>query len=63
MAATAHREPSAAARRLADAPAFRLAVRTGFVGRGLTYAVIGAIAIALALGAGSMGRRPTRRAH
>ena len=60
MAATAHREPSAAARRLADAPAFRLAVRTGFVGRGLTYAVIGAIAIALALGAGSTGQAPNQ---
>jgi hypothetical protein len=61
MATTAHREPSAAARRFADAPAFRFAVRTGFVARGFTYAIIGAVAIALAVGAGSKGQAPDQQ--
>ena len=61
MAATAHREASATARRVADAPAFRVAVRTGFVARGLTYAIIGAIAISLALGAGTHGQAPDQQ--
>jgi hypothetical protein len=61
MAATVHREPSAAARRVADTPAFRVAVRTGFIARGLTYAIIGAVAIALALGAGSNGQAPNQQ--
>ena len=61
MAGTVHREPSAAARRLADTPVFRVAVRIGFVARGLTYAIIGAVAIALALGAGSNGQAPNQQ--
>jgi len=32
---------------------FRLMVRAGFVARSVTYAVIGGIALALAVGAGS----------
>src|SRR5437868_7439383 len=34
---------------------FRWLVRAGFVARGVTYAVIGALALAIALGAGTMG--------
>ena len=56
MSATANRPPSHTAREVADTPAFRVAVRTGFVARGLTYALIGGICIALALGAGSGGQ-------
>ena len=62
MAATAHREPSA--RRARSSPTrrrFAVAVRTGFVARGLTYALIGAIAIALALGAGSRAQAPNQQ--
>lgn len=60
MSATAPRAPSPTARELADSRAFRLAVRTGFVARGLTYALIGALCIALALGAGSGGHSPNQ---
>jgi hypothetical protein len=61
MAATGRRAPAGAARQLADAPAFRIAVRTGFLARGLTYALIGAVAIALALGAGSHAQAPNQQ--
>lgn len=44
-----------------DARPLRMAVRAGFVARGLTYALIGAIAIALALGAGSRGAAPNQQ--
>jgi hypothetical protein len=40
---------------------FSVLVRAGFVARGLTYAVIGGIAAALALGAGSGGRSPDQQ--
>ena len=56
MSATANRPSSQTAREVADTPAFRVAVRTGFVARGLTYALIGGICIALALGAGAGGQ-------
>jgi hypothetical protein len=55
-AARARHAGSEAARdtlELADSTPFRWAVRIGFGARGLTYALIGAIAIALASGAGS----------
>ncbi len=41
------------ARELASSTPFRVAVRVGFAARALTYALIGAIVLALALGAGS----------
>ena len=50
-----------AAREFADSAGFRIAVRTGFVARGLTYALIGGVAIALALGAGSGGHAPNQQ--
>lgn len=40
---------------------FRWLVRAGFVGRGVTYGVIGALALAIALGAGSMGAAPNQQ--
>src|SRR5438309_11633126 len=40
---------------------FCWAVRAGFAARGLTYALIGAIAIALAFGAGSRGTAPDQQ--
>lgn len=61
MPATAHRPPSSAARELADTPAVQIAVRTGFVARGLTYALIGGVAIAIALGVGSHGQAPDQQ--
>lgn len=39
----------------ADSPAFRWLVRAGFVARGITYGVIGVLALALAAGAGTGG--------
>lgn len=61
MTSVANRESSRAARRFADSTPFRIAVRTGFVARGLTYALIGGVAIALALGAGSGGQAPNQQ--
>ena len=39
---------------------FRWLVRAGFVSRGITYCVIGALALALALGAGTAGTAPNQ---
>lgn len=41
--------------------AFEWLVRSGFVARGVTYGVIGALAVALALGAGTMGATPNQQ--
>src|SRR5579863_2132933 len=40
---------------------FRVLVRVGFLARGLTYGVIGALAIALACGAGTAGTQPDQQ--
>jgi hypothetical protein len=40
---------------------FRWLVRAGFVARGLTYGLIGALSLALALGAGSAGAAPSQQ--
>ena len=40
---------------------FRWLVRAGFVARGVTYGVIGALALAIALGAGTMGTAPNQQ--
>jgi hypothetical protein len=40
---------------------FRWLVRAGFVARGITYGVIGALALAIALGAGTMGTTPNQQ--
>lgn len=56
-AATARRE----ARTLAGSRIFRGLVRAGFVARGITYGVIGALALAIALGAGRMGTTPNQQ--
>ncbi len=45
---------------LEDSRTFRLAVRSGFGARALTYALIGGIAIALAAGAGARGSTPSQ---
>ena len=47
--------------RLERAAPFRWLVRAGFVARGITYGVIGALALALALGAGTMGAVPSQQ--
>ena len=39
---------------------FRWLVRTGFVARGITYAVIGGLAVAIAVGAGTDGTAPNQ---
>ena len=44
----------------ASAP-FRWLVRAGFVARGITYGLIGALALAIAFGAGSMGTAPNQQ--
>jgi Domain of Unknown Function (DUF1206) len=41
--------------------AFKWLVRLGFVARGITYGVIGALALALALGAGTLGEAPNQQ--
>jgi Domain of Unknown Function (DUF1206) len=41
--------------------AFRWLVRTGFVARGVTYGLIGALAFAIALGAGTRGATPNQQ--
>ena len=46
---------------LERAKPFRWAVRAGFVARGITYGVIGALAIAIALGAGTDGTAPNQQ--
>jgi hypothetical protein len=42
-------------------PLFRWLVRAGFVARGITYGVIGVLAFAIALGAGTMGAAPNQQ--
>jgi Domain of Unknown Function (DUF1206) len=58
-------EPSASARsakrRVDRSPAYRALVRSGFVSRGITYAVIGGLALALALGAGTDNTAPNQQ--
>lgn len=50
-----------ATHRVARARWFCWLVRAGFVGRGITYGVIGALALALALGAGTDGTTPNQQ--
>jgi hypothetical protein len=40
---------------------FKLLVRTGFLARGLTYGLVGALALALAFGAGTAGTKPDQQ--
>lgn len=40
---------------------FKLLVRTGFLARGLTYGLVGALALALAFGAGTQGTKPDQQ--
>src|SRR5436305_12465313 len=42
-------------------PLFEWPVRAGFVARGLTYALIGALALAIAVGAGTDGTAPNQQ--
>jgi hypothetical protein len=44
-----------------DSRAVRWLVRTGFVARAITYGVIGALALAMAVGAGTMGATPNQQ--
>ncbi len=48
-------------RRVERSAAFRWSVRAGFASRGVTYGVIGALALAIALGAGIGGAAPDQR--
>jgi Domain of Unknown Function (DUF1206) len=48
-------------RRVARTRTFRGLVRAGFVARGITYGVIGGLAIAIAVGAGSDGTAPDQQ--
>jgi hypothetical protein len=49
------------AQAIENSPLFKGLVRTGFVARGITYGVIGALAFAIALGAGTMGEPPNQQ--
>lgn len=48
-------------RQLEQAQPFQWLVRAGFVARAITYGVIGALALALAFGAGTMGTAPNQQ--
>jgi uncharacterized protein DUF1206 len=48
-------------RQLEQVQPFQWLVRAGFVARAITYGVIGALALALALGAGTMGTSPNQQ--
>lgn len=48
-------------RKLEDSRLVRWLVRTGFVSRAITYGVIGGLALAMALGAGTMGATPNQQ--
>jgi hypothetical protein len=54
-------ESSRGAEQAEATPPFRALVRTGFVARGLTYAIIGGLAFALALGAGTDRAAPNQQ--
>lgn len=54
-------EATGEALQLEDSRPFRGAVRAGFLARGLTYALIGGLAVALALGAGASGHAPNQQ--
>lgn len=64
LAVTEGRGRTSAARReartLESSRPFRWLVRTGFVARAITYGVIGALALAMALGAGRAGATPNQ---
>src|SRR5436305_5023 len=49
------------AHQLEGATLFQWLVRAGFVARAITYGVIGALALAIALGAGTMGTAPNQQ--
>jgi uncharacterized protein DUF1206 len=48
-------------RQLEQVQPFQWLIRAGFVARAITYGVIGALALALALGAGTMGASPNQQ--
>lgn len=47
--------------RVEGARPFRWLIRAGFIARSITYAVIGALALAIALGAGTLGNTPNQQ--
>lgn len=49
------------AERVEDSRPFRWLIRTGFVARAITYGVIGALALAIAVGAGRVGAAPNQQ--
>jgi hypothetical protein len=49
------------AERIEDKPAARWLIRGGFIARAITYGVIGGLALALALGAGTAGAAPNQQ--
>jgi hypothetical protein len=49
------------AEKFEDSRPVKWLVRTGFVARAVTYGVIGALALAMALGAGTMGATPNQQ--
>ena len=65
LARKAQTDPAGEVRQQAESVersrSFRWLVRAGFVARGLTYGVIGALAFAMALGAGTMGTAPNQQ--
>lgn len=65
VARKAPADPAGEARRQTESAErsrpFRWLVRAGFVARGITYGVIGALTLAIALGAGTMGTAPNQQ--
>jgi hypothetical protein len=61
QAAQLERSVRSGARAFERSQVFDWLVRAGFIARGVTYGVIGALAVALALGAGTMGATPNQQ--
>jgi hypothetical protein len=61
MSRLAHRKPGQEIGEAEHSTSFKWLVRTGFLARGMTYGLVGALALALAFGAGTAGTKPDQQ--